>query len=81
MVLGRRFLQSRATTTLSISDHPLAPVVEGGQLADDGTSDGVGLAQVVVAGRSGRSLHLAHHVVPEIPDQSGMQRGQVRQLR
>jgi hypothetical protein len=59
--------------------HPLAPVVEGGQLADDG-QDCVGLAQVVVRGVR-QVLHLAHHVIPEITHQTGMQRGQVRQLR
>ena len=59
--------------------HPLAPVVEGGQLADDG-QDGVGLAEVV--GRDvGQVLDLAHHVVAEVADQAGVQRRQVGEVR
>ena len=62
-----------------VDEHdPLAPVVEGGQLADHG-QDGVGLAQVV--GRHvGQVLDLADHVVAEVADQAGVQRRQVGEV-
>ena len=60
-------------------DDALAPVVEGAELADD-DERGVGMAQVVV-GHVREALHLAHHVVAEIPDQPPVQRRQPRQRR
>ncbi len=58
--------------------HPLAPVVEGSQLADDG-QDGVRMAEVVGWGVR-QVLDLPDHVVAEIADQPGVERGQVGQL-
>ena len=56
---------------------PLAPVVVGGQLADD-RQDGVGVAEVV--GRDvGQALDLAHDVVAEVADEAAVQRRQVGQ--
>ena len=53
-------------------DHPLAPVVEGGQLADH-AQHGVGLAEIV--GRHvGQVLDLPHDVVAEVADQAAVQR-------
>ncbi len=57
----------------------LAPVVEGAELADD-HQRGVGMAEVVVRG-VGEPLHLAHHVVAEIPHQTPVQRRQAGQHR
>ena len=55
-------------------DDALAPMVEGGELADH-HQGGIGMAQVV--GRhAGQPLDLAHHVVAEIPDQPSVQRRQ-----
>ena len=55
--------------------HPLAPVVEGGQLADD-RQDGVGMAEVVRRG-VGQVFDLTDHVVAQIADQSGMERREI----
>ena len=53
-------------------------MVEGGQLADDG-QDGVGMAEVV-GGHAGQVLDLAHHVVTQVTDQTGVKGGQVRKV-
>ena len=58
---------------------PLAPVVEGAQLADD-VQHGVGQPGVV-AGDVGQVLDLPHDVVPEVPHQPAVQRGQVGEDR
>ena len=58
--------------------HPLAPVVERGQLADHG-QDGVGVPEVV-GGVSGQVLDLADDVVAQVADQAGVERGQVGQV-
>ena len=60
-------------------DDSLAPVVEGGQLADQG-HDGVGMAEIVL-GDVGEVLHLSHDVIAQIADQPGMQGRQVGQIR
>ena len=52
--------------------HPLAPVVERRQLADDG-QDSIGMASIVV-GDVGQALDLAHDVVAEVADQTAVQR-------
>ena len=70
--------QAGSMTTLSIEHHPLAPVVEGGQLADD-RQDGVGVAEVV-GRRVGQVLDLPDHVVAEVADQAGVQRRQVGEV-
>ncbi len=57
----------------------MAPVVEGGQLADHG-HEGVGLAEIVL-GDAREVLHLPHDVIAQVSDQAGVQRRQVRQLR
>ncbi len=59
--------------------HPLAPVVEGGELSDDG-QDGVGLPEVVWR-RVRQVLDLPDHVVAEVADEPGVQRRQVGQVR
>ncbi len=59
-------------------DHPLTPVVEGGQLPDDG-QDGVGVAEVV-GGHGRKVLDLADHVVAEVADQPGVEGRQVGQV-
>ena len=58
---------------------PLAPVVEGAELADDDERR-VGVAEVVRR-RLGEALDLAHHVVAEIPDQPPVQRRQPGERR
>jgi hypothetical protein len=58
--------------------HPLAPVVERGQLADH-RQHGVGMA-LVVGGRAGQVLDLPDHVVAQVADQAGMERGQVGEV-
>jgi hypothetical protein len=58
---------------------PLAPVVVGGQLADD-RHHGVGVAEVV-RGDVGQALDLAHDVVAEVAHDPAVQRGQVLEGR
>ena len=55
--------------------HPLAPVVEGGELSDD-RQQRVGMAEVV-AGRVRQVLDLADHVVAEVADEAGVERRQI----
>ena len=58
---------------------PLAPVVEGGQLADH-RDDGVGMPEIV--GRRRRQpLDLPDDVVAEIADQAAMKRGELIETR
>ncbi len=59
--------------------HPLAPVVVGRQLPDHGQHR-VRVAEVV-RGHVGQVLDLAHDVVPEVPEHTAVQRGQVLQRR
>ena len=54
---------------------PLAPVVEGGQLADH-RDDGVGMPEIV-GGRRRQPLDLPDDVVAEIADQAAMKRGEL----
>ena len=60
-------------------DDPLAPVVEGGQLADH-HQGGVGVPEVVGRG-VGQVLHLAHHVVAEVAHHPPVQGRQVGHAR
>ena len=58
---------------------PLAPVVVGGEVADD-AEDGVGVAEVVV-GDVRQALDLANDVVAEEADDPAVQRREVRERR
>ena len=72
---ARRRTRPGSTSTFSMSVHPLAPVVVGGQLADD-RHHGVGVAQVV-GGHVGQVLDLADDVVAEVAHDPAVQRRQV----
>ena len=72
-------VQSGPIMTLSMSDDPLAPMVERGDLADD-AEGGVGVPKVV-GRRVGQVLDLAHHVVTQVSHHPAVQGRQVGQRR